>query len=321
MSDRKRRLSVLGISFVFLLLNVGLGSTFAAGNREDTLKTNKLTEEEKRVIIQKGTERPFSGEYWDHDEEGIYVCKRCEAPLFRSEDKFDAHCGWPSFDDEIPEAIKRIPDADGLRTEITCARCGAHLGHVFLGENMTQKNTRHCVNSVSLKSLPAESSTAPEKAYFAGGCFWGVEYFFQKLDGVLSTKVGYMGGQTQNPTYEDVCGGDTGHAETVEITFDPSSVSYEKLARLFFEIHDPTQMNRQGPDIGDQYRSAVFYVDEGQSKTVKMLISALKGKGFDVVTEVSEAGQFWEAENYHQSYYRKNGHQPYCHTRVNRFGD
>ncbi|MCX6639461.1 MAG: bifunctional methionine sulfoxide reductase B/A protein [bacterium] len=281
---------------------------------------NKLTPEEERVIIHKGTEMPFSGKYDSFKEKGTYVCKRCGAALYRSENKFDAHCGWPSFDDEIPGAVKRIPDADGKRTEIVCANCGAHLGHVFTGEGLTAKDTRHCVNSISLSFIPTAASTEKtEKAYFAGGCFWGVQYYFQKADGVISTRVGYMGGHTQNPTYQQVCTGTTGHAETMEVVFDPAKTSYEILARLFFEIHDPTQVNRQGPDVGEQYRSAIFYVDDQQKQVVEKLVKLLKEKGYKISTEVAKAGPFWVAEDYHQNYYQNNGHKPYCHVYTKRF--
>ena len=299
----------------FLVLTVILIS------QEKKMKYNKLTPEEERVIIHKGTERPFTGKFYNSKQKGTYTCKRCNAPLYRSADKFDSGCGWPSFDDEIPGAVNRIPDADGIRTEIVCANCGAHLGHVFLGEGFTSKNTRHCVNSISMNFIPADDSAKArtEKAYFAGGCFWGVEYFFQKEQGVISTRVGYMGGRLQNPTYHDVCSGNSGHAETLEVTFDPGKTTYEKLARLFFEIHDPTQVNRQGPDIGEQYRSAIFYLDDQQRKIAEKLIKILRGKGYEVVTEVSKADTFWQGESYHQSYYQKNGHLPYCHGYTKRF--
>lgn len=279
---------------------------------------NELTPEEQQVIIHKGTEKPFSGKYYKHKEKCIYICKRCNAPLYRSQDKFDSGCGWPSFDDEIPGAVKKIPDPDGIRTEIVCANCGAHLGHIFTGEGFTPKNVRHCVNSISLNFIP-EKDLKTEKAYFAGGCFWGVEYFFQKEKGVISTRVGYMGGTTEHPSYEDVCTGKTGHAETIEVVFDPNTTNFEKLARLFFEIHDPTQIDRQGPDAGNQYRSEIFYTNDQQKKIAENLIKILKEKGYNVATKLTKAGRFWEAEEYHQSYYRKRNSLPYCHIRIKRF--
>ena len=288
--------------------------------KESGMSFNKLTPEEERVILSKGTERPFTGQYYLNKEKGSYLCRRCDAPLFRSADKFESGTGWPSFDDAIEGAVKEIADADGRRTEIVCANCGAHLGHVFFNEGMTRKNVRHCVNSISLNFQPeASAATITQKAIFAGGCFWGVEYHFNKLKGVLSAKSGYTGGLVDHPTYRQVCTGKTGHAEAVEIEFDPALVSYETLAKLFFEIHDPTQTNRQGPDIGTQYRSAVFYSDEAEKQVAEKLVAELKAKGYNVVTTIEKAGTFWEAEAYHQDYYDKNGHEPYCHIYQKRF--
>lgn len=279
----------------------------------------KLTPDEERVILYKGTERPFTGKYNDFYENGVYKCKRCGAELYKSDSKFNSHCGWPSFDDEIPGAVKRLPDADGRRTEILCNNCGAHLGHVFMGEGYTDKNTRHCVNSVSLQFEPLKINPKTQTAYFAAGCFWGVEYYFRKEEGVISANVGYMGGKKENPTYQDVCYRNSGHAETVEVIFDPAKTTYEKLAKLFFEIHDPTQVNRQGPDVGEQYRSAIFYKSEEQKETAERLIKILEEKGYNVATELSKAGTFWKGEDYHQGYYEKNGKAPYCHFYKKKF--
>ncbi|MDA3814575.1 MAG: bifunctional methionine sulfoxide reductase B/A protein [Candidatus Cloacimonetes bacterium] len=278
---------------------------------DEMIKFNELTKEEERVIVQKGTEQPFTGKFYNYDESGTYLCKRCDAPLFKSDDKFDSECGWPSFDDEIEGAVKRIPDADGVRTEITCANCGAHLGHVFVGEEFTDKNIRHCVNSISLNFIPEQPKI--EKAIFAGGCFWGVEYQFQKVEGVTETSVGYIGGSKTEPSYKEVSRGTTGHAEAIQITYDPVKVSYEKLIKLFFEIHDFTQVNRQGPDIGEQYRSSIFYTNDEQKEIAKKVITILIDKGYKVATTLEKAEQFWEAEEYHQDYYNKTGGDPYCH--------
>ncbi|MFA5042986.1 MAG: bifunctional methionine sulfoxide reductase B/A protein [Kiritimatiellia bacterium] len=306
---------------------------------------NRLTPQEERVIVHKGTEAPFTGEYNNFRGKGVYVCRRCGATLYRSDSKFDSDCGWPSFDDEIHGAVRRQPDADGIRTEILCAKCGAHLGHVFSGERLTPKNTRHCVNSISLKFVPDNAASATnaagasaaakpatplaraapdpapktETAIFAGGCFWGVEYHFKRAKGVLSTQAGYAGGQADNPTYKQVCLGMTGHAEAVRIIYDPAQTTYENMAKLFFEIHDPTQVDRQGPDIGAQYRSVVFYQNDRQKATAAKLIGILKAKGYKVATQVAPAGVFWPAEDYHQQHYEKNGETPYCHIYKKRF--
>lgn len=160
---------------------------------------------------------------------------------------------------------------------------------------------------------------AKQTALFASGCFWGVQYHFERADGVLSTRVGYTGGHIDNPTYEQVCSGTTGHAEALEVVFESDKVSYEALAKLFFETHDPTQVNRQGPDVGEQYRTEIFYLDENQRKTAERLIGELREKGYDIATKVTPASTFWEAEDYHQHYYGKNGHTPYCHVYTQRF--
>lgn len=300
--------------FWFILFLVFTNSLIAQHMRS-------LTPEEKKVILDKGTEYPFKGIYTNHKEKGTYHCKQCDAPLYRSADKFDSGCGWPSFDDEIKGAVKRFRDADGRRTEIVCAACGGHLGHVFEGEGFTPKDTRHCVNSISLV-FRKDKATPPAKtetAIFAGGCFWGVEHLLKRVDGVLAVESGYIGGKTPNPTYEEVCSHTTGHAEAVRVVFDPVKVNYEFLTRRFFEIHDPEQVNRQGPDVGDQYRSEVFYTNEQQKEVALKLIGILKDKGYKVATKVTKATQFWEAEAYHQDYYERKGTQPYCHSYTKRF--
>lgn len=303
----------------------------AGGLMADT-QYNKLTKEEQYVIIKKGTERPWSGDLLNNKKTGTYICAQCNAPLYSSADKFDSQCGWPSFDDEIEGAVKRQTDADGRRTEILCANCGGHLGHVFLGEGFTPKNTRHCVNSLSMNfvedgnELPqvlgaSESTDAANTgtAIFAGGCFWGVEYLIEQQPGVVDAVSGYTGGHKDNPTYREVCSHTTGHIEAVKVTYDPQKTDYETLARFFFEIHDPTQVDRQGPDIGEQYRSVVFYENKAQKEIAQKLITLLKDKGYKVATKLEPATMFWIAEDYHQDYYDKKGTLPYCHAYTKRF--
>lgn len=272
----------------------------------------ELTAFERHVIERKGTEPAFSGLHAYTDAMGTYVCKRCGADLYRSEHKFPSHCGWPSFDNEIPGAVKRVPDADGRRVEIVCTKCEAHLGHVFEGEGFTAKNLRHCVNSVSMDFKPAKLET--KLAVLASGCFWGTQYYLARLPGVLRTQVGYIGGHVENPTYEQVCGKKTGHYEAVEVEFDPTKLSYESLLRMFFETHDFTQRDGQGPDIGPQYRSAVFASDEAQREIAERVIGQLRGLGHEVATELKPAAKFWPAEEYHQQYYERKGDSPYCHV-------
>jgi peptide methionine sulfoxide reductase msrA/msrB len=285
----------------------------------DTSNWNSLTEEETRIIVHKGTEYPFTGVYNDHKAEGVYVCKRCNTPLFKSEDKFNSGSGWPSFDDAIGSNVKEVPDTDGRRVEIVCGTCDGHLGHVFRGEHMTDKNTRHCVNSLSLDFVADSNAVPMDTAIFASGCFWGTEYYLQQKEGVISTEVGYIGGHVKHPSYREVCSGTTGHAEATRVVYNPDKISFEELAKFFFETHDPTQVNRQGPDIGEQYRSEVFYLNEEQKAITEKLIAELELKGLDIATKVTPATTFWKAEDYHQDYYNNKGGVPYCHKYTKRF--
>jgi peptide methionine sulfoxide reductase msrA/msrB len=308
-------------SFVLIIIITAYSAIMSENSfSQKKLNYNDLTKAEANVINNKATEYPGTGKYYKFKEKGTYICKKCGAALYSSSDKFDSDCGWPSFDDEIKGAVNKFPDADGMRTEIVCASCGAHLGHVFTGERLTSKNTRHCVNSVSLDFVPAPLETGRYgTAIFAGGCFWGVEYFLQKAPGVISVASGYTGGTVKNPTYKEVCTGNTGHAEAVKIVYNPDKTTYENLLRLFLEIHDPTQVDRQGPDIGDQYRSEIFYMNEDQKKIAETSLNILKSKGLKIATALTKASEFYPAENYHQDYYFNNGKVPYCHAYTKRF--
>ncbi len=271
-----------------------------------------LTPEEENVIIGKGTEAPFVGEYVNTQETGVYVCRQCEAPLYTSNDKFESHCGWPSFDDEIQGAVKKSLDKDGVRTEITCARCGGHLGHLFTGEHLTDKNIRHCVNSISMKFIPGVTSST-KKIVLAGGCFWGLQDLIRKQPGVVSTRVGYTGGSVENPTYEH----HEGHAEAVEIIYDPAVTSYKKLLDFFFQIHNPTTLNQQGNDRGTSYRSAIFYSNEEERQEAENFIAIVNASGrwrSSVVTSLEPLGAFYQAEEYHQDYLQKNPDGYTCHA-------
>ena len=270
---------------------------------------SKLTPEEKRVIVDKGTEAPFTGEYDDFFEHGVFVCRACSAPLYESKDKFDAGCGWPAFDKVKDGSVERIKDMSlGYeRTEIICAKCKGHLGHVFEGEKLTPENTRHCVNSISIRFLSYDSLSL---ATFAAGCFWGVEELFRTIPGVYSTTVGYVGGEKVDPTYKEVCTGNTGHAEAVQIVYDEKQVNFITLLNIFWNNHDPTTLNRQGPDVGSQYRSAIFFHHEDQKKAAenskKELDRSNKFKN-RIVTQIIPITNFYRAEEYHQDYLYKRG--------------
>ena len=280
---------------------------------------NILSEEEKKIILYKGTEKPFTGKYNNHLEQGTYICKQCNQDLYYSEHKFISNCGWPSFDDAIKGSILYKLDADGKRTEILCSHCNAHLGHYFVGENYTNKNVRHCVNSISLNFNKTMVNNNLHSAYYAGGCFWGIEFLFEKLDGVILAESGYMGGFIDNPTYKQICYEKTGHYEAVKVIYDSTIINYENLTKYFFEIHDPTQANGQGPDIGEQYLSAIFYNNNYEKEKSLELITILKNKGYKVVTKLLPYQTFWIAEEYHQNYYKKKSGTPYCHFYTKKF--
>jgi peptide methionine sulfoxide reductase msrA/msrB len=282
-------------------------------------KTASLTPEARHIICDKGTERPNTGAYNEVVTHGNYLCRRCGIALFRAGSQFRASCGWPSFDDSIENVVKQQPDPDGRRTEIVCRRCDGHLGHVFTGEHYTAKNSRYCVNSLSIDFVEDLAAQDTEEAIIAGGCFWGVDYYLRRLPGVLNVEVGYTGGTTDFPTYEEVCQGTTGHFEAVRVLFDVAKTNYRTVLKCFFEIHDPTQADGQGPDLGPQYRSAGFYFDAKQQAHLVELMSELRNNGYDPVTQLLPVQIFWPAENYHQNYYAKHGKAPYCHHPVTRF--
>jgi len=277
-------------------------------------KIHSLTPAAYKVVVEKNTEVPFQGKYTDSHEKGSWLCRQCGLALFRSDAKFASGCGWPAFFESIGNAVLNKPDSDGVRTEIICARCSAHLGHVFLGEGFTKENTRYCVNSCSLDFVENLTVIDTEEIIVAAGCFWGVESLFKKLPGVLGTEVGYTGGHLMNPTYQDVCRGDTGHYEAIRVLYDPTKNDFKKMIEYFFEIHDFTQANGQGPDIGDQYQSVIFYYDESQKKIAQEIIQMLRDKAYQVATKLLPVSPFWPAEMYHQDYYVKTGKTPYCHV-------
>ncbi|WP_367608079.1 bifunctional methionine sulfoxide reductase B/A protein [Legionella sp. W05-934-2] len=283
-----------------------------------TDKTNSLTPFARAVIEHKNTEPPHSGIYQGKQGHGTYLCRRCGIALFRASHQFISSCGWPSFDDEIEGRIKQIPDKDGFRTEILCQRCDGHLGHIFTGEYLTIRNKRHCVNSVSIDFVLDETVQDTDEVIVAGGCFWGVEHYLQQIPGVLMAESGYTGGTVDNPSYNQVCNGDTGHYEAVRVLFDREKATSTQVLTRFFNIHDPSQSTGQGPDRGPQYRSAIFFHNDQQAQIAKSLCLKLEEKGIQLATQLLAAQPFWPAEQYHQDFYEKQGHKPYCHSFVER---
>lgn len=280
----------------------------------------RLTPEQYYILREKGTEQPFSGEFVFTKDKGTYRCAACGEALFTDEMKFDSHCGWPSFDREIAggKIVQTEDFSHGMRrTEITCAKCGGHLGHIF-DDGPTETGMRYCVNSASLSFEPQSKQANQSKSdtiTLGGGCFWCIEAIFEGLKGVTSVTSGYSGGTLEDPGYKEVCSGTTGHAEVVQIVFNPQIITLEELLEVFFTLHDPTTLNRQGADIGTQYRSAIFYHSEDQRTRSKKVIATLnQNKVFDapIVTEVSPFSKFYAAENYHQEYYELNKEAPYC---------
>lgn len=305
------------------------GGERAASGPTANLRPNALSDEQYRVTQECGTEPAFDNAYWDNHEKGIYVDVVSGIPLFSSNDKFDSGTGWPSFTRPIDSGAvyeKTDTSAGMKRVEVRSEGADSHLGHVF-DDGPGLEGLRYCINSAALRFIPEadlvkegygayEPGKKTETAIFAAGCFWGTEGYFRQLDGVVSTEVGYSGGVSAWPTYEQVCSGTTGHAEAISIEYDPAKIGYLDLLRHFFRMHDPTTLNRQGNDVGTQYRSAVFTVGALQRDVARDFVDGLSRNGEyarPVVTELRAAGAFYPAEAYHQDYLEKNP-GGYCHV-------
>ena len=296
----------------------------------DTNKLNVSDAEWKKVLSpdlyavarQADTERAFTGTMWKSETKGTYYCATCGFKLFKSEQKFVSSCGWPSFfEQENKNSVIFKPDNSyGMqRTEALCGRCNSHLGHLF-DDGPEPTGKRYCMNAISLDFVPDSVTAAPsngnlETIVLGGGCYWCVEAVYENLQGVEKVVSGFAGGTVINPSYEEVCTGNTGAAEVVQITYDKSKTNLDEIFQVFFTVHDPTTLNRQGADVGTQYRSVIFYKDEAQKKAAESIIAELntaKVYSTKIVTTLEPFKAFYKAKDYHQNYYENNKDQPYC---------